>query len=414
MIAGCRLCDGGLRGLFSLPATPPANAFAASAEEARAQPTYPLELVLCSSCGAVQLKHTVDPKLLFSDYLYRTSSNPGLVKHFNDSAPHLAEMAGLCKGDLIVSLGSNDGADVAGLKRLGYSTLGIEPSRRLADIAEIPTICDFWSSKLATTLALTHKAPKLIFAANVFAHVGDLAGFLAGVRSWLHTLGTFVFETVYLKNLVESGSFDLEYHEHLFPGHGIQPLAAFFARHGFTLEHVELIPTHGGSIRGYVRRGEIPPTSSLRGLALEELDSGLYEPETWRLLEQRIQSAKVALRSHIDSVRWGRANGGGTVGTVAAYGAPAKLTTFCYALGIEASDLSYVVDDAPWKQGKFTPGLGIPVVPLDRLLKNPPDLLLISAWNCAESIIDKVQGLFVARGKRPPQILVPFPELKLW
>ncbi len=74
---------------------------------------------------------------------------------------------------------------------------------------------------------------------------------------------------------------------------------------------------------------------------------------------------------------------------VAGYGAPAKLTTLSHELGLSAADIAYVVDDSPWKQGLLTPGLRYPVVPSSQLAKDPPDRLVLFAWNFADQIIAK-------------------------
>ncbi len=73
-ITQCRVCQaGGLTSILSFGDMPLANAYAVTSDAPESR--YPLEVVLCKNCGCVQLAHTVDPKLLFSDYLYTSSTS---------------------------------------------------------------------------------------------------------------------------------------------------------------------------------------------------------------------------------------------------------------------------------------------------------------------------------------------------
>ena len=65
---------------------------------------------------------------------------------------------------------------------LGVCVLNVDPAENIAAIAEergIPTINDFWSADIASTIVSDHGKPKLITATNVFAHVDDVRGFVA-------------------------------------------------------------------------------------------------------------------------------------------------------------------------------------------------------------------------------------------
>ena len=95
---------------------------------------------------------------------------------------------------------------------------------------------------------------------------------------------------------------------------------------------------------------------------------------------------------------------------VAGFGAPAKLTTMMHRFGLTAEHIEFVVDDSPWKQGLYTPGLRIPVYPVEAIAERKPDILpdilVVFAWNFAEPIIAKHRE-FAEAGER---FVVPLPE----
>jgi hypothetical protein len=69
--------------------------------------------------------------------------------------------------------------------------------------------------------------------------------------------------------------------------------------------------------------------------------------------------------------------------------------------------IDFIVDDSPWKQGLFTPGMHIPVLPAQAIYERQPDYLLILAWNFADSIMEK-HAAFREHGGR---FIVPLPEV---
>ena len=58
------------------------------------------------------------------------------------------------------------------------------------------------------------------------------------------------------------------------------------------------------------------------------------------------------------------------------WGGGSKAVSFLTTLGLE-DEVQAVVDINPYKQGKFVPGSGHPVVPPGALLKAPPDLVVV-------------------------------------
>lgn len=397
--ATCRLCDRrGLEPILMLAPTPPANEFV---QEPRPQATYPLWLARCRGCGHVQLPVVIDPEVLFRDYVYVSGTSPSFVRHFQDYAASVGE--GLGAQDLVVEIGSNDGTLLRAFRdRYGCRIVGVDPARGIAKRACIDgifTIPEFFDQRVAQMIERGEgRKAKLAVANNVFAHADDLLSIALAVKELLANDGTFIFEVQYLVDLVEKGLFDMVYHEHL-SYHHVAPLTRFFTLLGMTLVDVQRVPTHGGSIRCFVKRG-LRPTISTRVVDAVHAEDAALTDDALERFRQRIAQAHIAIRRFLAGER--RAGR-----RVAGYGAPAKLTTLCHHFGIDRRDVEYIFDDSPWKQGLLTPGLHIPVVSAAARPNPMPDTIVIFAWNFADSIAKQLRAVGF-HGK----IVTPLPELQ--
>ena len=407
----CRLCDAlfTTSPVLSLPATPPANEFVPAPA---LQDHFPLELMLCAACGHVQLKHVVAPERLFRNYVYTSGGNVTAQKHFKTLAAVTIARLGLRPSDLVVELGSNDGALLVCYQECGLTVLGVDPAVKIAAAASsrgVRTLPVFFDEATVDKILRMELAPgrkaALVVANNVFAHADDLHGIVKAVKQLLAPGGTFVFEAQYLGDLVSKGLFDMIYAEHL-SFHSVEPLVNFFARHRMCLLDVERIDTHGGSIRCFV--GDQPGLIGERVLDLIEYERALRlgYTSTYMELGERIQERRSELRELLlEKI--------GSDTRVVGYGAPAKLTTLLYALDLPGERFAYVVDDSPWKQGLYTPGKHIPVVPFSRLFESKPKYVVIFAWNMAGPLIDKIKVAFLERGTAPPRCIVPLPNVRI-
>lgn len=393
----CRLCGStDLVEVLSFGETPPANAYLSSNDLDTPELHAPLIINVCNACKLVQLRDVVDPEVFFSNYLYVSGTSPVFVAHFADYAKTVVERFALPKHSLVVDVGSNDGILLSFFKKHGMRILGIDPAKNIATEATkngIPTIARFFTSETARRIVAEHGKASLITANNVFAHTDDVVGFTEAVKELLLPDGVFIFENQYLKDLIEQNLFDMIYHEHLCYYH-LTPLVPFFKRHGLRIFDVEHVPTHGGSIRVYVswENSSHSTSENVERMCAEE--SVLNIVSTYHAFAERIDAIGKELRSLLEDFhRQGK--------RVVGYGAPAKATTLCYALGIDGKTLEYIVDDAPMKQGLYMPGTHIPIKPSNVLYTDAPDVCLILAWNFADSIVKNHQqfaengGIFI-------------------
>ena len=403
----CRLCAGpDLANVFSLAPTPLANAFVRREALERKQQLYPLDVFFCSACGHLQLLDVIDPVVLYEHYVYVSGTSPVFVRHFKDYADYVIARFETPADGLVVDIASNDGTLLRFFKERGRRILGIDPAKEIAAEARasgIPTVVDFFSPSLADQIRAEHGPANVVSANNIIAHVDDLASFMEGVRRLLAPDGVFVFEVSYLADVVENTLFDTIYHEHL-DYHSVKPLAGFFARCGLEMIEAIRVDTHGGSLRGVVQHkgGPRPVGPSVAEAIAREKAIGLDRAETFRGFAAHIESLKAEL---VGLLRGLKSQGK----RIAGFGAPAKTTTLMYHFGIEPGMIDFIVDDSPLKQGHFTPGMHIPVVPATQLLEHKPDYVLILAWNFAAPIMAKQVAFRQGGG----QFIVPLPKVSV-
>lgn len=380
--------------MLKLTPTPPANAFVDAKGLNREQATFPLDVV--------------DPELLFADYVYVSGTSPVFVKHFEEYANSITKrFAPDSAGGLVVDIGSNDGTLLAQFKELGFGVLGVDPAREIARQATengIETWPEFFTADLAGRILAERGTADIVTANNVFAHADDLAGITQGVKSLMAPSGVFVFEVSYLVDVFEKTLFDTIYHEHL-AYHSVKPLRAFFASAGMELISAERVASHGGSLRSIVQLADGPHDvdASVQASIDYETRMGLDRAET--LLEFGTQINTV--KRDLTALLWGLKKAGKSI---AGFGAPAKATTLMYHFGIGSDLIDFIVDDSPLKQGLFSPGMHIPVLPSDAIYSKKPDAVVVLAWNFAEPIM-RNHARYRDEGG---QFIVPLPSVEVF
>jgi SAM-dependent methyltransferase len=386
--------------VLSLGRTPLANALLTAEQLSEPEATFPLDLVFCPACTLVQITETVPPEQLFSHYLYLSSYSDTMLHHAEQLARQLVQTRGLDGDSLVVEVASNDGYLLQFYKRAGIPVLGIEPAVNVARVAEdrgIPTMARFFGLELARELRDEGRRADVIHANNVLAHVADLNGFVAGLALALKDDGAAVIEVPHVKPMIDRLEFDTIYHEHLCY-FSLCSLQTLFARHGLTVVDVHEIPMHGGSLQVYAAlKGQ--PSERVCKLIDEEREAGVDGPSFYRDFGDKVQRLRAELRSMLQSLK-------SSDRKIAAYGASAKGSTLLNYCGIGHDTLDFVADRSTVKQGLFTPGTHLPIVPPEALLEKRPDHVLLLTWNFADEILAQ-QAAYRKQGGR---FIIPVPE----
>jgi SAM-dependent methyltransferase len=400
----CRSCGAdNLELILSLGETPLANALLTAQQRSQPEPRFPLDLVYCPACALVQITETVPPEQLFSHYLYLSSFSDTMLQSAEEVANRLTDRRHLGPSSLVVELASNDGYLLQYYKRRQVPVLGIEPAANVAKVAQdrgIPTLVRFFGKEVAGELRDQGKSADVIHANNVLAHVADLNGFVAGIALLLKENGVAVIEVPHVKALVEHLEFDTIYHEHLCY-YSLTALEPLFQRHGLTLVDVERLPIHGGSLRFYASRTGAR-SEAVRQLLAEEAAAGVARFEFYRDFGQKVAGLRERLRRELASLK-------GEGKRLAAYGASAKGSTLLNYFGINGDTLDFVVDRSTVKQGYYTPGTHLPILPTQALLERRPDYVLLLSWNFADEILAQ-QAAYRQQGGR---FIIPIPDVKV-
>ena len=406
-IKGCRVCKSTkLIGVLQIGMTPLANAFLKKEQLDLPETFYPLEVYFCENCTFLQLGHVVSPVVLFKNYVYVSSTSSVFINHFKSFASQMIKRFNLNKKSLVVDIGSNDGILLKPFKEQGIRVLGIEPAAHIAEMAKkdgIYTEAKFFSINLAKQIVKKRGKAKIVTGTNVFAHIDDLDEVIEGVNEILADDGVFITESPYLVDFLKERYFDLVYHEHL-SYWAIKPLIRLFDRFGMTVVDVQKVPVHGGSIRVFAARGKKlkEANASVSGFKDLEQKMQLSDINTYFNYANKILENKRKLINLLTDLKL-KGN------KIVAYGAPAKGNTLLNYFKIGREFIDYIVDDSPLKQGLFTPGTHIPVLPPTRLKRDNPQYLFILAWNFADSIIKK-HAWFKDKGGK---FIIPVPSPKI-
>ncbi|MEI6573579.1 MAG: class I SAM-dependent methyltransferase [Alphaproteobacteria bacterium] len=402
----CRACQKELDFIFAdLGAQPIANDLIDNKTKIGSEPRYPLRVACCRTCRLVQIADDLPSDRIFrEDYVYQSSISSSFVEHARNHVEELIQERDLDHRHHVVELASNDGYLLQFFKRRGIPVTGIEPSASVAKIARerhsIPTIECFFGAVEARRLVTEIGQADVIIANNVLAHVPDLFNFLVGVKALLKPEGLASFEFPHLLSLLEGLQFDTIYHEH-YSYLSVLALEPLFHRAGLRVIDVKTIAVHGGSLRLSVVHEDsaAAPDERVSLLRAREEIAQLDTDSPYRDFSEKIRKTCVAIKDILNAEK---ARGA----LVAAYGAPAKGNTLLNTAGIDASLISFTVDKAPSKRGRYLPGSGLPILDPSLISVLKPDTILILPWNIKNEIISELS--FTSEwGAR---FLIPIPE----
>lgn len=402
----CRSCGNtNLDSVLSLGRMPLANALLTAQDLDRQEQTYPLDLVFCPRCSLVQITETLPPEVLFKEYIYFSSFSDTMLRHAKSMAEYLVRSRKLDAHSLVMELGSNDGYLLKNFVEAGIPVLGIEPADNVAKVAQargFRTISEFFGEGLARNLHEQGLTADVIIANNVLAHVADLNGFVEGIQVLLKEEGVALIEVPYVMDLVDHCEFDTIYHEHLCY-YSVTALDHLFYGHRLMLLDVQRIPIHGGSLRLLVGHdGAGSPNASVASALSAERQRGMNQVGYYRNFERHVVETREGLRSLLSSLRQDG-------NRLAAYGAAAKGTVLLNYCGIGGDILDFVVDRSPYKQGRYVPGVRLPIYPTQRLVEEMVQYVLALTWNFVDEILEQ-QAEYRRRGGR---FIVPMPLIKI-
>ena len=374
----CRSCGNtNLKRVVSLGYQPLANNLINKKDEKC--DLYPLEVNYCDKCHNCQLSVAVDPKKMFSNYLYTSSTSRVFRDHFIEAAKKYSKELKLNKKrSYIIDIGSNDGVALKPFLDLGYKNiLGIEPAKNLAKLANRNKIKTFNGFLEKKNIKKLKKNADLILASNVFAHSDKLKEMSECMLSLLSKKGTIIIEVQYLMNTLKDLTFDNIYHEH-YNYWSLTSLVYFFNQFEAKIFRSEKINTHGGSIRVYIKKDKkVKIEQSVKKMLKEEEVFGIKNFKTYQKFGEKVYKIRENVLKNLKSLK-------SKSKMIVGYGAPAKATTALNFFGI-SKEIDFIVEDNKLKHNKFIPGVKIPIKNKS-FIKDKKNTLLVLAWNFYDDI----------------------------
>ena len=403
----CRHCGKPLEHtLVDLGMSPLCETFLTAPQLGEPETYYPLHVRICNSCWLAQLPEFVSPAHIFTEYAYFSSYSTSWVAHAKRYCEMMKARFKLRDDGLVCELGSNDGYLLQHFIKLGQRVLGIEPAANVAETARargIPTLTAFFSTGTAKQVVAEHGKADLIVANNVLAQVPQLNDFVAGMADLLAPEGVVTIEVPHIQRLIAENQFDTIYHEH-FSYFSLITVERIAAANDLVPIDVEVLPTHGGSLRIYLahsRSGhQISP--SVANMLAQERHARLDTLSAYTDFAGRVQRTKRDLLATLIAAKEAGKR-------ICGYGAPGKGNTLLNYCGIGTDFLDFTVDRNPYKHGRFTPGMHIPIKPIEAIDAIRPDYILILPWNLKKEIIGQIGHV----GRWGGKFIVPIPELAI-
>ena len=402
-ITACRSCGAAsLREILDFGNSPLADVLIDEKDLAREDLRYPLKLVFCPACALVQITENVPPEILYGgNYPYYTSVNRTMVEHFTKSAEAILVRHPLDANSLVIEAASNDGCMLRPFHARGIGVLGIDPAKGPVDAANaegITSLCRFFDASVAAELVAQGKRADVILGNNVLNLAQDLGDFLRAIDLLLKEDGLIVLEVPYLVDSIDMAAFDNVFHQNT-GYYSATSVDRLFRRHGFHLNDIEWIPTFGGSLRLFFSR-DAGAGERVQEMLQAEKNRGVDTFAFYADFAATVAAIKTELSGILERLR---AEGK----RVVAYGAAGGMaTTLLNYLNLDRNTIEYAVDISHHKHGRYTAGSRLLIHPVEKLLEDRPDCVLLLAWNFKDAVL-AAQAAYRAQGGR---FLIPIPK----
>lgn len=406
-VLSCRLCSNNkLDQVVDFGKVPLGNNLQDTLIESRNVDVYNLSVNRCKNCNHFQLGESVSPKLLYAtNYTYLSGIGKSFINHMSEYCDWVISKTKIKKNNFVVDIGSNDGTCLNVFKKRGFKVCGVDPASIPAKIANdnnIFTINKFFSCSVVDEITKKFGKADFVTSQNVLAHIENPKEIFKNIFDLLKNGAYFAFEVGYFKSVLESGCFDTIYHEHL-DYHHANPLSSFLTEIGFEVIDFSINKVQGGSLRVLVKKTSNSKISkSAQEFIKNEKSSILFNEMFLNNWSFSIKKNMVSLNKMINSsISQGK--------KIIAYGAPTKIVLLLNVAELNFNDIDFVVEDNKEKVGKYLPISGIEIKDLSEITEDFDGDILITAWNFADDIIEKLKNRF----KHNVNLIIPIPELRV-
>lgn len=349
---------------------------------------FDLKMFICKKCGLGRTYPDLEATRLFeNNYAYKSSVSQSLLEYSEQYANEQIDKLNISPNDWVLELASNDGYLLQYFKNKNIDVLGIDPAKNMANYAlcnGIPTIVNFFGSRLAKEILRIKGYPKLIIANNVLAHVPDIQDFMDGISILCNDETVVSIENPTIMNILLKEHFDTIYHEH-YSYLSCNSVYRLSKKFGLNLFNIEQVDTQGGSNRYWLSKTKDIDDVIQQTINFEN-KNGLFEQDAWIKLQQsidnKIKNFVLKLKNKYDLNK-----------TVCGYAASAKAVQILNYAKINPSYIKSIVDDSLEKQNLFFPGLKIPIKSINDVLKENPTDIIIFSWNIYDELKEKINKI---------------------
>lgn len=365
----CRICNSNkTKEIVNLGKQPLANKYPKNSQEIKKEKKYILSVFLCTNCKAGQIKNIISRKLMFEEYFYLSSINNKLKNHFKNLAKKLKS------AKFVVDIGSNDGVLLEPLKKLNIKSIGIDPSINVGRIANnkgLKTFIGFFDKDIVNKILKKYPKPDVIVASSIITHIEKPKKFIKNLKSFIDKDGLIILEIEYLLNFIKNLEYERFYFDRPFY-YSATSIEILFNSVGMTLYDIEIIDTHGGSLRLFIKNNlNVKKTSRCRNILKREQNQ--LNAKTFKNFRSKIKKSSNKLLNILNNYKKLKK-------TVIGYGSPARVSTITNFTNINSKHIKYIIDDNPIKQNKFTPGSHIRILPKKNNLNNSIDIVIVFAY----------------------------------
>lgn len=397
-ITSCRVCKSRkIKEFLDLGDQPYANALLKSPNDK--EKFYPLSLSYCENCSLVQLNHTPDPKELFSNYIWVTATSTTARKHAKVFYKEIASRLENNKKGYVLEVASNDGTFLLPFIKKGYTALGVDPAKNIAETAiaaGVPTRCEFFGVPSAKRILKDVGPARVVFARNVLPHVADTHDFIKGMHTVLADNGMLVIEIHYAKKIYQQLHYDSIYHEHLCY-FTIKSLEELLHRYGLFIEDITTSTISGGSLVIYIRKTKVKEAPIVEVYRKAEKTIALNTFLSWKNFAARVKTHREKLLTILHENK---------NKVIVGYGASARSSTLLNYCGIRTKHIAVIADQNLWKHGQYTAGTHIPIKSPDNVMRKNPRFVVILAWNFKNEIMKILKDRYKYKGK----LILPLPN----
>jgi hypothetical protein len=367
-------------------------------------PSAPLILLICENCSLCQLKHSVDPKIMYGEsYGYKSSLNSSMQKHLQNKVIRLASRYAVENSEVILDIGSNDGTSCNEWLKFSSNVFGFDPTASKFASNYDPRIkvnADFFNSD--SFLQNSAKA-KIVTSIAMFYDLEDPVDFVQNVHNSLTDKGIWHFEQSYLPSMLKANAYDTICHEHL-EYYSLSSIIEILDRANMKVVDASLNDINGGSIAvtaAKISNKELEVQPHVKWMLEKEKKYFKNNFEVLDAFAVKVANHKEELHSLVAELA--------KKNTIWGLGASTKGNVLLQYCGITNVEIDFIADVNPDKWNCQTPGSRIPICSENDILNQKPDYLLVMPWHFRSNLLGKSEQ-FINEGIR---YIFPLPDIEV-